>query len=48
VAVPFRNLRRRLLVVLGIRKGRGRAETEHFPEDAVRQSLVLETTGAGK
>jgi hypothetical protein len=38
VAVPFRTARRRLLVLLGIRKGRGRAETEHFPEDAVRQS----------
>jgi hypothetical protein len=40
VAVPFRSARRRLLVLLGIRKGRGRAETEHFPEDAVRRSLA--------
>jgi hypothetical protein len=38
VAVPFRTVRRRLLVLSGIRKGRGRAETEYFPEDAVRQS----------
>ena len=43
VAVPFRSLRRRLLVVLGIRKSGGRADTEHFPEDAVRQALALET-----
>lgn len=40
VAVPFRTARRRLLVLLGIRKGRGRAETEHFPEDAVRRSMA--------
>jgi hypothetical protein len=35
-AVPFRTLRRRLLVWVGIRKGSGRSETEHFPEEAVR------------
>ncbi len=33
IAVPFRSLRRRLLVLLGIRTGRGRVETEHEPED---------------
>ncbi|HMF18477.1 MAG TPA: hypothetical protein VKE98_14805 [Gemmataceae bacterium] len=43
VAVPFRSLRRRLLVTLGIRRQSGRADTEHFPEDAVRQALALET-----
>ena len=43
VAVPFRSLRRRLLVALGIRKGNGRANSEHFPEDAVRQALALES-----
>ena len=37
VAVPFRQLRRRLLVAAGIRKGRGRAVTEVFAEDAVRR-----------
>ena len=39
-ARPFRALRRRLLVAAGVRKGRGRAETEHAPEDAVRRSLA--------
>ncbi len=48
VAVPFRSVRRRLLVVLGIRRGRGRPDSEHFPEDAVRQALALEATGAWK
>jgi hypothetical protein len=36
---PFRELRRRLLVALGIRTGSGRAESEHFAEDAVRLEL---------
>ncbi len=36
-AEPLRNLRRRLLVALGIRTGLGRAESEHFAEDAVRR-----------
>ncbi|MFO0865318.1 MAG: hypothetical protein U0744_11830 [Gemmataceae bacterium] len=35
-AAPLRNLRRRLLVLLGIRKGDGRAQTEHFTEDGLR------------
>jgi hypothetical protein len=48
VAVPFRSLRRRLLVLLGIRKGRGQASSEHFPEDAVRQTLALDAGGAAK
>jgi hypothetical protein len=34
---PLREARRRLLVLLGIRKNKGRAQTEHFAEDAVRQ-----------
>jgi hypothetical protein len=38
IAVPFRETRRRLLTWLGVRRGRGRAETETFPEEAVRQS----------
>lgn len=36
-AQPLRGLRRRFLVLLGVRRGKGRAETEHFAEDAVRQ-----------
>lgn len=32
VAVPFRETRRKLLVLLGIRKGKGYAKTEHAPE----------------
>jgi hypothetical protein len=32
LAVPFRRLRRRLLVWLGIRTGRGRAQSEYEPE----------------
>ncbi len=36
-AEPLRGLRRRFLVVLGVRRGSGRAETEHFAEDAIRQ-----------
>lgn len=36
---PVRELRRRLLVALGMRVGNGRAETEQFPEDAVRRML---------
>lgn len=37
LAVPFRQLRRRLLVALGIRTAGGRVATEAFPEDAVRR-----------
>lgn len=37
VAVPIRELRRRLLVLLGIRQGKGRVETEVFTEDGLRQ-----------
>ncbi|HEY1380963.1 MAG TPA: hypothetical protein VGF55_29455 [Gemmataceae bacterium] len=36
VGRPFRALRRRLLVRAGVRTGRGRVTTEHFPEEAVR------------
>jgi hypothetical protein len=38
VAVPVRQLRRRLLVKLGVRAGKGRVETELFAEDALRQT----------
>lgn len=37
VAVPFRWLRRKLLVHVGIRQGKGRVETEAFAEDALRE-----------
>ncbi len=37
VAAPLREGRRKLLVLLGIRKEKGRSVTEHFAEDAVRQ-----------
>ncbi|MFO0965222.1 MAG: hypothetical protein U0793_06510 [Gemmataceae bacterium] len=37
VAKPLRQLRRRLLVLFGIRRAEGRAETEAFAEDAVRR-----------
>jgi hypothetical protein len=36
IARPFREMRRRLLVRLGIRSGRGRVETEAFAEHALR------------
>jgi hypothetical protein len=32
IAVPFRQTRRRMLVMLGIRKGKGHAISEHAPE----------------
>jgi hypothetical protein len=41
VAVTPRNLRRRLLVLLGVRTGTGRAHSEHFAEDAVRREKKL-------
>jgi hypothetical protein len=40
VGYPFRELRRRLLVALGIRSGAGRASTEVFPEDAVARETA--------
>ena len=36
--VPVRTARRRLLVLLGIRRGKGRVTSEHFAEDAVRRA----------
>lgn len=38
IAVPFRELRRRLLVLFGIRKGKGRVESEAFAEDGLRNA----------
>lgn len=37
-AQPLRTLRRRLLTVLGVRRGDGRATSEHFAEAALRHS----------
>ena len=39
IAVPFRTLRRRLLVMLGIRSGRGSASSEANPEIGHRSSM---------
>lgn len=36
IAVPFRELRRRLLVLLGVRTGKGRVTSEHFVEHGWR------------
>ncbi|WP_165228753.1 hypothetical protein [Aquisphaera insulae] len=36
VARPFRELRRRILVLVGVRSGKGRVETEAFAEHALR------------
>lgn len=35
-AVPLREMRRRLLVAMGVRKGEGKVESEHFIEDGLR------------
>jgi hypothetical protein len=40
-AAPLRQLRRRLLVWLGIRQPGGRSTTEAFPEQAVREEQVI-------
>jgi hypothetical protein len=42
VAVPVRASRRWLLAVLGIRSRGGRADSEYFPEDVVRQDAARE------
>ncbi len=39
LAAPVRELRRRLLVKLGVRTGKGRVETELFVEHALRQTV---------
>ncbi|MAX25477.1 MAG: hypothetical protein CMJ19_13335 [Phycisphaeraceae bacterium] len=39
LATPFRETRRRLLVLVGIRKGKGKSVTEHAPEDAVQRQM---------
>jgi hypothetical protein len=46
VARPLRELRRRLLVRLGIRSGKGRVETEAFAEHALRGIRQVEERAA--
>lgn len=46
IAVPFRFLRRRLLVALSIRTGRGRVETEYETEDAFQAAVNQSRTAA--
>jgi hypothetical protein len=46
VARPFRQLRRRLLVLISVRSGRGRAASELFAEDAVRRELCVASAPA--
>jgi|GEM_PF-178342 len=41
IANPFRAFRRRLLVLAGVRKGKGKPQSEHFVEEGLRE------TGAG-
>jgi hypothetical protein len=40
VAVPLRTMRRRLLVLIGVRSGEGKAESEAAPEVAFRRSAA--------
>ncbi|MCZ2343670.1 MAG: hypothetical protein LC104_18030 [Bacteroidales bacterium] len=44
IARPFRELRRRGLVLVGVRTGRGYAMTEHFAEDAIRREAARKRT----
>jgi hypothetical protein len=47
VAVPFRELRRKLLVKVKVRAGKGRVETEVFAEHALRQPVPEKQRAAG-
>ncbi|MFM7319612.1 MAG: hypothetical protein ACKO85_10470 [Isosphaeraceae bacterium] len=38
VAMPFRQIRRRMLVKIKVRSGEGRVHTEHFTEEGLRES----------
>lgn len=38
VAMPFRQIRRRMLVKIKVRSGSGRVHTEHFTEEGLRES----------
>ena len=37
IATPWRQSRRRLLVLIGVRRGEGHASSEHEPEQAMRR-----------
>lgn len=39
IAVPFRQLRRKMLVLLKVRSGAGRGDSEANPEDAIRRDI---------
>lgn len=41
IAVPIRELRRKALVLFGVRRGKGRVETEAFAEDALRDPVRM-------
>jgi len=41
VAMPFRQIRRRMLVKIKVRSGEGRVHTEHFTEEGLRESQPL-------
>ena len=43
ISTPFQFLRRRLLVLIGVRRGGGMAYTESDPEDAVRREQTRRT-----
>jgi hypothetical protein len=43
IAQPFRQMRRGVLVRVGVRTGRGRSDTEVFPEDAVLRERERES-----
>jgi hypothetical protein len=47
IAVPFRELRRRLLVKVKVRAGKGRVETEVFAEHALRRQIPENQRAAG-
>jgi hypothetical protein len=39
VGKPLREIRRKFLVFIGVRTGKGRAQSETAPEDAVRREM---------
>jgi hypothetical protein len=47
VASPFREMRRKLLVAVGVRTGAGRVESEEFAEHALRTGAATDERSAG-
>jgi hypothetical protein len=39
IGKPLREMRRKFLVLIGVRTGKGRAQSETAPEDAVRREM---------